>query len=334
MISLVTGTLGSGKTYWSVRKIEESLRAGKSVATNVRLVDDFAERIAARSPRCWFSKTRRERYVARLRRYYFYSDDLDELFAVRLAGRGEGRGVMVLDEAHGWMNSRLWNDNRRLEIVRFFTQARKLGWHVFLITQNENSIDRQVRILFEYLIRLRNMKRLKLAGIPVLPMNLFLAIHQWNGAGNAITGRDWYRLTWQKNLYDTHEIHHGLDDVDAAPGVVLPRPEFDAQASEPDAPGPPPLVAPTRAWPKVPAVAHVDAQTTNAITPSLDPSNLGASSSLPASPAGDASAAQAAPTAARGPSDSPRSGAGRVTPVSVPNLSHAPTDPAGKLRGA
>ncbi|MFN8131542.1 MAG: zonular occludens toxin domain-containing protein [Solirubrobacteraceae bacterium] len=58
------------------------------------------------------------------------SHDLQELFRVRMPGRREGRGVMVLDEAHNWMNSRLWKDTDRLELVRFFSQHRKLGWDV------------------------------------------------------------------------------------------------------------------------------------------------------------------------------------------------------------
>lgn len=329
MISLVVGTLGSGKTYWSVRKIEAALRDGKCVATNVKLTDDFAERIAAHRPRCRFSSAARKRYADKIRRHYFYSDDLDELFRVRLSGSAEGRGVMVLDEAHGWMNARLWNDNRRVEIVRFFTQARKLGWHVYLITQNEKNIDSQVRDLFEYHIRLRNLRRLQFAGFPIVPFNLFMAIRTWNGAGNAIVGRDWYRLTWQKALYDTHEIHHGLDETDAPPGVVLPRPEVAATAAAPDAPAPPPLVAPTPAWPKVPAVDHAGPQTASTALTASDPENLGSPSSVPSAPGGRATAAQAAATAADrssalpppdGVESSPRSGAGLVTPVSVSNL--------------
>ena len=50
MIQLVSGPPGAGKTYYTCRKIAEAILAGKMVATNVVLVEDWAERIASTVP--------------------------------------------------------------------------------------------------------------------------------------------------------------------------------------------------------------------------------------------------------------------------------------------
>ena len=47
MLVLVTGTPGAGKSYYAVRTALGALEAGKFVATNVQLTDDWAERYAA-----------------------------------------------------------------------------------------------------------------------------------------------------------------------------------------------------------------------------------------------------------------------------------------------
>lgn len=232
MLVLVTGTPGAGKSYYAVRKMLDAVEGGRYVASNVALVDGWAESFARSHPLRWLMPGRRAGLAREWGARTFVSPDLGELFRVRMPGRREGRGVMVLDEAHNWMNSRLWKDTDRLELVRFFSQHRKLGWDVYLITQDANNIDRQVRSLFEYHVTLRNLKRFKLAGIPLLPVNLFLAIWKWNGAGGAVVKRETYRLNSTAKLYDTLATSHGLaEDVEDA--IWLPRPPASSPAPEP-----------------------------------------------------------------------------------------------------
>lgn len=214
MISLVVGAPGAGKSYYAVRKVSEALQAGRVVATNVALEPAWPERVAGSNPVRYVMPGRRRRLADRYRNRLVVSDDLSELFSIRLRGAGEGRGVMVLDEAHNWMNSRAWRDQDRMEIVRFFTQHRKLGWDVYLITQDELNIDRQVRSLFEYLIRLRNLRNVKLFGLRVVPINLFLAVWEWNSASSVVVKRETYTLNKRTaSLYDTMALSHGLDDA-------------------------------------------------------------------------------------------------------------------------
>lgn len=250
MIALVVGPPGSGKSYTSVSIITEALREGRYVATNVELVPDWPAQVVRTWPLWWLrGRGWRERKALELARRVFVSADLEELFRVRVVGCGscsgckagmscrrEGRGVMVLDEAHNWMNARTWDADptgqaatkteaiaRRLKVVRFFSQHRKLGWTVYLITQDEANIDRQVRSLFEYLIRLRNLRNFKVAGVPLVPVNVFLAIWTWNDAAASVAKRQARRLHKRvARLYDTMALSHGLGDDDEAAPIWLP----------------------------------------------------------------------------------------------------------------
>jgi zona occludens toxin len=241
MISLVTGSPGAGKSYYAVRRIKASLESGRYVATNIELRDGWDVAIARSNLITRLVPGRTDKKAALYRRRMYVSPDLDELFRIRLKGDKEGRGVMVLDEAHNWMNGRTWDVDetsgrgrvdkglavrRRLDVVRFFSQHRKLGWDVDLVTQAEASLDAQVRRLFEKQVRLRNLGRFKVAGIRLFPFNLFVAIHVWNDASKSILKREAYALNKRTaRLYDTMALSHGLEDEDDPVDLIwLPHP--------------------------------------------------------------------------------------------------------------
>ena len=236
MIAGVEGPPGAGKTYYCVRKIAEALESGKVVATNATLVADFETALANRHLLRLFIPGRRRQLAEDWRRSFLHTEDLSEVLRVRLHGRGEGRGVLLLDEAHHWLNSRLWKEEDRLYILRFFSQHRKLGWDVYLIAQSIDNIDVQVRRLLEYRVSLRNVKRFKVAGLPIIPFNVFLAVWRWHAAESAIVKREAFLLNGIAKLYDTFGTSHGLAATDVPDAIWLPRPR--ASASEPQAAAP------------------------------------------------------------------------------------------------
>lgn len=211
MIALVTGPPGAGKSYYAVRKAIDSAEAGKFVVANFPLVDGWEEKVANHHPLRWVIPGRRRELAAQMRRRSFFSEDVRELSRLRFPGKAEGRAVAIIDEAHNFMNSRTWRDEDRLEVLKFFTQHRKVGLDVYLVTQDAGNIDRQVRALFEYHVTLRNLRRMKVAGIPVSPFNLFLAIWQWHSGAKAIVRREAYRLNWTAKLYDTYGTSFGFE---------------------------------------------------------------------------------------------------------------------------
>lgn len=243
MINLVTGAPGSGKSYYAVRIIAETLMNGKPVATNIALLPGWERRVACLNPMNRINPWKRRRVEGRLRRLLFVSADLDELFAVRVPGTGEGRFVIVLDECHNWMNSRTWNADEsgksdqttaiaaRLRVVRFFTQHRKVGCHVYAITQDAANIDRQVRTLFEHHIKLKALHNFRVMGIRIVPFKYFLAIWQWNDGAKTILKRQGYPLSSIRKIYDTMALSHGMDGADAPVVITLPAPPEEIEAA-------------------------------------------------------------------------------------------------------
>lgn len=259
MIQAVTGTPGAGKSYYATRIIAAALDSGIPVATNVELRDDAPERIANGNPFRWLIPGRRRRVAEQIRRSLFVSDDLDELFAVQLRGRGENRGLMVIDEAGDELNTRAWNEDGREARITWFRQHRKTGWKVVLIVQDLEMVDKHIRRVVEEHVILRNLRRFRPLGLPVVPFNLFLAIRLWAGTGTGgriRLGTQCYRLSRRiAGLYNTHQLLHGMDEQ--LRGVVLPRLDdgtADAAAAAADRPpaDPPPADPPAPGVPRIP----------------------------------------------------------------------------------
>ena len=221
---MVTGPLGAGKSFYGIRKAADAIEAGKFVVTNFAMSEDWTERVANRNAFRWLLGRRRRRLAERWSRNYYRVNDLAELIRVRAAGSGEGRMVVVIDEAHVFMNARTWRDEDRMRLVEWASASRKLGADVYLITQDLQSLDRQVRDRLTYHVTLRNLKQFKVMGIPVVPFNFFLAIWQYHAAGKAIVKREAYRLNWMAKLYDTHDLGAFATLVDPEDAIWLPLP--------------------------------------------------------------------------------------------------------------
>lgn len=246
MIDLVTGPPGAGKSYYAMREIANAIIEGRFVATNVPLREDFAEYIARRAAIRYVKFWTRRRWRREIRNRVHVSDDLGELLSLRIAPDElrEGAGLLVLDEAHNWMNARTWTSRDRAAIVRFFTQHRKLGWDVILIAQRAEMIDAQVRGNFEHHVELRNLKRVRWWGIPIVPFNFFLAVKLWHAASRVVIGRKAYPLWWPRHLYDHMALFAGLKSGSERGVIMLPsspdertarRTAREAQADAPPA---------------------------------------------------------------------------------------------------
>lgn len=242
MIVLVEGSLGAGKTFYALKLMDEALGRGKPVATNVELSDDALQRAARAHPlRRWSRRLVARRAESLALTVLVEPTDLSKLMKVRLHGTGESRGIMVLDESHNWMNARDWTAKDRQQLIRFFSQSRKLGWDIYIISQRVEMIDKQVRNLAEYTVTLKNLRKFKKFGLG-LPFNLFVAIWRWNShTDRTIIRRDSYPLSRRiAGMYDTMATSHGLTldgDDDAVWLPAAPEREPDAR-SAPVAPGP------------------------------------------------------------------------------------------------
>jgi adenosyl cobinamide kinase/adenosyl cobinamide phosphate guanylyltransferase len=221
---VVTGPLGSGKSFYAVRKAVDALERDKVVITNFRMSPDWHERVVDRHPLRWLIPGRRKRLKARWRRNVLTVSDLDTLLRVRVDGDDESRAVAIIDEAHMFLNAREWKDKGRMDLVGWASASRKLGFDVYLVTQDLQSLDRQVRDRLTYHVKLTNLKQFKVVGIPIVPFNFFQAIWVFHGAGKSVVKREWYRLNWMAKLYDTMATG-GLGMIDEPDDPIrLPTP--------------------------------------------------------------------------------------------------------------
>src|SRR4051794_7025155 len=265
MIALVTGVPGSGKTYYTCRLIKESLLAGKFVATNIKLSDDWPRR-TIKGQAANLSKRRRRTFDERWRRRLVQVDSVADLNRIRLGTAGwekklEGRGVAIFDEATEDLGARDWSRDDRRAALRFFEQHRKLGWDVYVIAQDAERVDKQLRTLAEYEVTLRNLKRYKpFLGIPIWPFgNLFLALWRWHGERGSRPFRK-QLFTLNKTvagMYDTHQIVHTVEG-DGAELLWLPLADADGAASGAPRPHSEGSVTPPAAPPGAPGTGASD----------------------------------------------------------------------------
>jgi hypothetical protein len=178
------------------------------------------------------------RKAEEFRSYVIVSNNFDVLLRVRLHGTKEGRGRIILDEAHRWMNARGWDNalNKdgtimkraealaaRLKVINHLSAHRHYGFDVILATQSDKSIDNQARELYEFHSEVRNMRRLPWLGV-VIRFNLFLRITRWNDRARSRAGVSLYILSKSiARLYETHALQHTDWPEDA---IVLPRKKY------------------------------------------------------------------------------------------------------------
>jgi hypothetical protein len=138
---LLTGKRGQGKTLYAIERIRRYMQAGRMVATNLDLnIDKIVSPMNTVRP-------------FRLPDHPTEQD----LFNLPLGNPNpkeeKMNGLLVLDEASTFLNSRSWDTDRkgRLRLIGWLAQSRKWGWDLILIAQHANMIDSQIReSLFEH----------------------------------------------------------------------------------------------------------------------------------------------------------------------------------------
>lgn len=235
MISLYTGTPGSGKSYHAAIDIYNWLRSGKNVISSININTSIIPPRSAHRPlgefiyvhKSYFMKnsiylkTSLGGKVAADNVYSYVYGLLN--YALQFHKRNyrgqiiENQTLLVIDEVNEIFNPRSWNKKDRQAWINFFTEHRKYGFKIILIVQADIMIDKQIRSVLQEQVLHRNVSRFKKLGkIIAFPFggNLFVAIRSTYETKNKkdarlgaslIFGSDYY-----VQLYDSYALSDPL----------------------------------------------------------------------------------------------------------------------------
>ena len=220
MISLYSGTPGSGKSLHCARTIINWSRLGYSVVGNFS-VD--------------LSKYKRADFT------YCPNDQMTPDYLIKLSQKKvgskpkEGSILLVIDECQLLFNAREWQQKGREQWLSFFTQHRKLGYDIILIAQFDRMVDRQIRSLIEYEFIHRKMSNFGWQG-KILSLffggKSFIAVKMWYPLHERLGAEIFHARKWMYSVYDTYAAFGTGKPEPAQPDAAAPAPELEVKQAE------------------------------------------------------------------------------------------------------
>lgn len=200
MIYLYTGTPGSGKSLHLARLILNYLNGkGGNVIANF----DVDRNVAFKSIFKLFKFGKHGEFFYYSPNKLTVSNLIDYSKKYHVQGK-ENQTLLCIDECQTLFNPREFQRKDRLDWNNFFSQHRKLGFEVILVTQTDRLIDRQIRALVEYEVKHRKVNNFKIGKL--LPFPCFCAISYWYGVRERL-GCEFFPYSKKLgNLYDSYKM--------------------------------------------------------------------------------------------------------------------------------
>lgn len=205
MIYFYSGTPGSGKSLHVAQIIYDAIRDCKNVIANFEINE---KSIKPYNKRCGLgSFVSLENYEFSVSGLLGFSKNFHK--CDKSGNMQEGQTIIVIDECQLLFNSRSWNVKGRDAWASFFTQHRKYGYDVILVSQFDRLVDRQIRSLIEYEYKHRKINNFKKFG-KILGLlcggNLFCYVNYWYGVREKI-GVKFFRGNKRcYNLYNSYKL--------------------------------------------------------------------------------------------------------------------------------
>lgn len=199
MISLYSGTPGSGKSIHLAERLYYRLRSGKAVIANFPLKLEKVHK-KKKLPFTYISNEELTPYNLIKFSYDFFKGK-----SIR-----EGEILLVIDEAQILFSNRSWNDSRRPAWLSFFSQHRKYGFEIIMVAQFDGMIDRQIRSLIEYNLIHRKASNFGIGGkfISLFGLGkLFVAVKVWYPLGEKV-GSEFFRA--KKKFYQIYNTYYNF----------------------------------------------------------------------------------------------------------------------------
>lgn len=209
MLSMYTGTVGSGKSYHALELGLQWIRRKKYVIANFPI----------KPPSKYRSKRHKAKWENMLK-YWIYREEITSSYLMAFAFEKEFFGkenscLVLIDEAGVLFNSRDWQHERheRTKWIKFLAQSRKFGYDFIFVCQMDRMIDRQIRGLVEYDVKHRKANNsIFLSWLGLFKISLFLYVYKWYGTKVKANLRFSVFKPWIANKYDTMKIFD-LDEL-------------------------------------------------------------------------------------------------------------------------
>jgi len=199
MISLYSGTPGSGKSLHCARTIQNWSRLGYPVIGNFPV--DLSKYKRAAFTYCPNEKLTPD-FLIQYSRNFFGSKPIKE-----------GSILLVVDECQLVFNAREWQQSGRARWLSFFTQHRHYGYDIILIAQFDRMVDRQIRSLIEYEYIHRKMSNFGWQGKAlslVFGGKSFISVKMWYPLNEKIGSEIFHA---RKSLYSIYDSYAILDEA-------------------------------------------------------------------------------------------------------------------------
>lgn len=186
MINFFTGRPRNGKSLHMAMIIYKEMKKGKHVIANFEINESVFDKFNKKHPgqlgkfiymdnKGWLNNSflntvdkdgglkppPRGRYSYIEGLYGFAEQFLERNYRGQII---EHQAILVLDECQELFNSRSWNRADRLEWCSFFRQHGKYGYDVYLISQDDKVIDKQIRSVLQYEYEHRCVNNYKFLG--------------------------------------------------------------------------------------------------------------------------------------------------------------------------
>lgn len=227
MITMFSGTIGSGKSYHALERVIDYLSKGKHVMANFPL--NFTE---GQIRQGWANR-------------FMYVDDsyFMSVHGIRLlmdVSRREGwldsededLCLLVIDEATNFFakedntkpEQRLWRT--------FFTQSRKFSYDIIMIVQDDQSINKTISKCIEYDVKHRKANNIfPFSILSLFKITIFIYITYWKQQRTRLKSASSVFLKRLSKMYQHKKLFANLDDeldkfIKLLPAVPMPDASF------------------------------------------------------------------------------------------------------------
>lgn len=194
MIYLYSGTPGSGKSLHMARDIYYDMKFKRPIVTNIEL--NYPKGTYYYLPNWELTPEKLKRFSREVFQGKKIKEDCIRLY---------------IDEAQLIFNCRDFMSKGRNEWLEFFTQHRKLGYQVTLVSQFQGMLDKQIRTLIEYEFIHRKLSNYGLKGwllslLMLSPSSMFCAVKVWSPMKQRVSSEFFaYKKKYAK-IYDTFSL--------------------------------------------------------------------------------------------------------------------------------